>query len=214
MTSATQRIALETIMAATTGTVVKVPETPTDFAILRAAAEVISENGERNVTIDQVAERASFTRMTVFRRFGSRDSLLLATYAHALNEVLSIVTTAAATTTVLHDRALVVFSQLITCAENNPIAQRLVQVEPAVIIGLWRGTEFAGQVWGAALISQLLQSEDVTPVIAPDEADYVGALLMRMVMSLLLAPDPAMIRSEQEREAFLRKVVARIMGSP
>jgi AcrR family transcriptional regulator len=214
MTSAGTRVALQGLIAATTGAPPRDDETRTDVTILKAAAEVISVAGERNLTIDQVAERAGFTRMTVFRRFGSRDQLLRATYARELRLVLEEVTTAAESVSAAVDRAEIIVAQLISSAEANPICIRLVQVEPAAILDLWSGrTDFDGQAVGAALIAYLLHDSRLADPLPQKEAELVGSLLMRLVVSLVLVPDPALRKSRAVRRAFLRKVVERILGA-
>jgi AcrR family transcriptional regulator len=213
MTSAGTRVALQGLIAASTGTAPSDYETRTDVTILTAAAEVISAAGERNLTIDQVAERAGYTRMTVFRRFGSRDQLLRATYARELRLVLEAVTTAAESVWTAVDRAETVVAQLITSAEANPICTRLVSVEPAVILDLWCGrTDFDGQAAGAALIAHLLHDNRLADPLPQKEAELVGSLLMRLVVSLVLLPDPALRKSRTVRRAFLRNVVERILS--
>lgn len=213
MTSAGTRVALQGLIAATKGAPPSDDETGTDVTILKAAAEVISAAGERNLTIDQVAERAGYTRMTVFRRFGSRDQLLRATYARELRLALEAVTTAAESVCTAVDCAELVVAQLITSAETNPICLRLVQVEPAVILDLWGGrTGFDGQAAGAALIAHLLHDNRLADPLPQREAELSGSLLMRLVVSLVLVPDPALRKSRAVRRAFLRNVVERILS--
>jgi AcrR family transcriptional regulator len=213
MTSAGTRVALQGLIAATTAAPRSDDETPTDVMILKAAAEVISAAGERNLTIDQVAERAGYTRMTVFRRFGSRDQLLRATYARELRVVLETVTTAVESVWTATERAEIVVAQLIASAEANPICQRLVQVERAVILDLWCGkTDFDGQAVGTALIAHLLRDERLADPLPKKEAQLVGGLLMRLVVSLVLVPDPALGKSRAVRRAFLRTIVERILA--
>ncbi|MFX0578474.1 TetR/AcrR family transcriptional regulator [Nocardia nepalensis] len=207
MMSAETRTVLEAFLPAADGGAIKVPESRTDRAILTAAAAVISANGERNLTIDEVAERAGYTRMTVFRRFGSREQLLLATYTYELRKVLDAVANAADSAHNRLERAETVVWQLVSAAQGNPIAQRLAQVEPTAVVDLWRGTEFAGQAWGASLISRLLQDGHLEDPLDADEADFVGDVFMRLVVSLLLVPG----QSEDEQRIFVRKVVARVL---
>jgi AcrR family transcriptional regulator len=212
VTSAGTRVALQGLLAATTGTSPNDDETNTDIAILKAAAEVISAAGERNLTIDQVAERAGYTRMTVFRRFGSRDQLLRATYARELRVALETVTAAAESVSTAVERAEIIVTKLIAAAEANPICKRLVQVEPAVVLDLWGGrTDLDGQGAGAALIAHLLRDDRLADPLSQKEAEFVGGLLMRLVVSLVLVPDPTLGKSRAVRRAFLGKVVARIL---
>ena len=52
-----------------------------DDAILRAALELFRANGFADTSIDAVAKRAGVTRVTVYRRFASKEDLLAAALA-------------------------------------------------------------------------------------------------------------------------------------
>jgi AcrR family transcriptional regulator len=49
-----------------------------DNAVLRAALDLIAESGVESVSIEQVARRAGVARTTVYRRYTSRDDLVIA----------------------------------------------------------------------------------------------------------------------------------------
>ena len=49
-----------------------------DTAVLRAALDLIAESGVESVSIEQVARRAGVARTTVYRRYTSRDDLVIA----------------------------------------------------------------------------------------------------------------------------------------
>src|SRR3954464_2704552 len=57
------------------GSSVEPPTDATSERILDAALELCAESGVRHLTMDDVAERAGVGRMTVYRRFGSRERL-------------------------------------------------------------------------------------------------------------------------------------------
>ncbi|MFI8975249.1 TetR/AcrR family transcriptional regulator [Nocardia asteroides] len=211
MKSAGTRAALDSFLLIADGSGTKPPDSRTDIAIMNATAAVISEYGERNLTIDQVAERAGFTRMTVFRRFGSREQLLHATYTNELRKVLDAVATAADSVHTRLDRAEIVVAELLSAAETNPITQRLTHVEPAAIVELWRDSEVSGHTWGANLISHLLRDEQLADPLDEDEAAFAGNLLMRLVVSLLLVPDPTLSGPPAARTQFLRAMIERVI---
>ncbi|MEO9329062.1 TetR/AcrR family transcriptional regulator [Gordonia aurantiaca] len=101
------------------------PESRTDAALLDAAAVLLGEIGERNLTIDQVAERAGRSRMTVFRRFGSREELITATYRCELRQVIESVTAAAKSTSTVLDRVELLLSHFLDSATGNPVSVAL-----------------------------------------------------------------------------------------
>ena len=50
----------------------------TRTALVEAAAEVFSEKGLRGASLDEIADRAGFTRGAIYSNFGSKEELLLA----------------------------------------------------------------------------------------------------------------------------------------
>jgi AcrR family transcriptional regulator len=53
-------------------------------AVIRATLDLIAEHGVTAVTVDAVADRSGVSRPTIYRRWGSRDSLIRAAYAWTL----------------------------------------------------------------------------------------------------------------------------------
>jgi AcrR family transcriptional regulator len=55
------------------------PRSP-EGAVLRATLDLIAEHGVHAVTVDAVADRSGVSRPTIYRRWGSRDSLIHAAF--------------------------------------------------------------------------------------------------------------------------------------
>jgi AcrR family transcriptional regulator len=53
-----------------------------DEAILRAALELLADDGYRALTMEAVRERAGVGKATLYRRYGSKDELVRAAIAH------------------------------------------------------------------------------------------------------------------------------------
>jgi AcrR family transcriptional regulator len=59
----------------------------TDEAILRAALELFTEHGHAGTSIEAVARRAGVGKLTVYRRWGSKDELIAAAVESARGEI-------------------------------------------------------------------------------------------------------------------------------
>lgn len=57
-----------------------------DAAILRAFFEVVAEHGYAGASMDAIAERAGVAKTTIYRRWPSRDALMLAAHARLLQD--------------------------------------------------------------------------------------------------------------------------------
>ena len=184
----------------------------TDLAILQASASVIGDYGERALTIDLVAERAGCSRMTVFRRFGSREELLVATYGRELRLVMETLSEAVACAQSVVDCAEIIVTHFIRSAEQHPIFIRLLRVEPEIVVELSRGVpDFSAHEWGMDLFTHLLSDERLQDPLNPAAAELVGDLLMRLVFSLVLIPSKAMTESVQSRQVYLRRLAEQVV---
>lgn len=59
----------------------------TDEAILAAALELFTEHGHAGTSIEQIARRAGVGKLTVYRRWGSKDELIAAAVESARGEI-------------------------------------------------------------------------------------------------------------------------------
>src|SRR4051812_23999967 len=64
----------------------------TQTRILDAALHEFAARGIRETTVDDIAERAGMGRVTVFRRFGSKERLADLVYARELRRFLASIT--------------------------------------------------------------------------------------------------------------------------
>ena len=60
-----------------------------DQAILQAALELFTEHGHAGTSIEQIARRAGVGKLTVYRRWGSKDELIAAAVESARGEIPS-----------------------------------------------------------------------------------------------------------------------------
>ncbi|MGL6235688.1 MAG: TetR/AcrR family transcriptional regulator [Segniliparus sp.] len=182
-----------------------------DAKILDAAVEVLGSHGEQNLTIDLVAEHARLSRMTVFRRFGSKQRLIDAVYERELRAVLRDVGEHAHRATTARERAVVVAARLVENAEKSPVVQWLVRVQPGYVVRLWREREPSGQTLGRIFVSGLLQDQGLADPLPPREADLVADAVVRLAMSLVLVPGGARQRgSGPLADDYIGEVVGRL----
>src|SRR4051794_34312785 len=75
-------------------------------SVLDAAAGLLRVHGLRGWTIDDVADRAGLGRMTVYRRFATRDDLVHAVLGRELRETLAAIDSAARAHDGLEDKVI------------------------------------------------------------------------------------------------------------
>jgi AcrR family transcriptional regulator len=132
--------------------------------VLSAAAEVFAESGP-NVSIDEVARRAGVGHATVFRRFPTKDSLIVAVVGERLRELNALAEDALA-----RDDAGRAFTEFVWRVAELHVEQRglhacLIQCDSTEGVRLERSTEqIVARAQAAGAIRSDLDPADV-PVL-------------------------------------------------
>lgn len=59
-----------------------------DIRLIEVACSVLAERGIKGASTDDIAKAAGVTRVTLYRRLGTRDELLRAIYAHEAQRLM------------------------------------------------------------------------------------------------------------------------------
>jgi AcrR family transcriptional regulator len=133
--------------------------TATESRILDATLELVGRFGERRITIDDIAKQAGLSRMTVFRRFGSKDAVISETYLresrNAIRDLRSATDDSPDAATALVDG----YVCLVGICQASPVLTRLSRDEPEAIVRLFR----QGDSSGLDLVSSLLEAVATRP---------------------------------------------------
>jgi AcrR family transcriptional regulator len=157
-----------------------------DEAILRAALELLAEDGYRALTMERVRERSGVGKATIYRRYSSKEELVSAAIVHLNSDIPmpedtgSILGDFAATAqTILagaaRTGALALMPRLLSEVADNPemhelFSKYLVQPRRRVVHGIVERAKARGEI-----------REDVDPDLAVDL--MVGPFIYRLIMS-------------------------------
>lgn len=176
----------------------------TDERILDAALHAVAAHGTRRTTMDDIAARSGVARVTLFRRFGSKDALI---ERLLVRELLVFLTQVDAAIERLDDPAERVAEAFVACVRagaQHPLVARMARTEP-----------------GAAL--ERLHHGDPSPLelarryvagrIAADtgraDADEVADVLVRLAATYVLLPSPVLdAGDEAAARDFARRILA------
>jgi AcrR family transcriptional regulator len=98
--------------------------------ILDAAVEEFRHHGLRRTSLDDVARRAGVARITVYRRFASKNGLLQATVLREAQQFPAELDSAMAGLDRLDDQVAEAFLLTIRAGERHPLLQGVLAVEP------------------------------------------------------------------------------------
>ena len=157
-----------------------VAEVPADSDhILDAALALAAASGLKHLTMDDVARRAGVGRMTVYRRFGTRDALVDALAGREARRCLAELDAASPVDAPLEEQVVAGFTTAIRLTREHPLLARLARVEPDSVLEAFT----TGPLFGLCVdfLADRLRRMGADP--APAE------LLVRIAISFVLLPD-------------------------
>ena len=157
--------------------------------VAAAALEEFAEHGIRRTSMEDVARRAGVSRMTVFRRFSSKQRLIeivIAREVHRGMQELDLLWEGAET---LEDRLVAGFEFAGRYVRGHPLFDRLLRSEPEVLLPPL--TLDGGPVLELyrSLIAHRLKAEVNAGRAASTDIDGVAEVIARLAISLLLTRD-------------------------
>ena len=157
--------------------------------VAAAALDEFAEHGIRRTSMEDVARRAGVSRMTVFRRFTSKQRLVevvIAREVHRGMQELDLLWEGAET---LEDRLIAGFEFAGRYVLGHPLFDRLLRSEPEALLPPL--TLDGGPVLELyrSLIANRLQAEINAGRAATPDIDGVADVIARLAISLLLTRD-------------------------
>lgn len=191
-----------------------------DIRLIEVACSVLAERGLKGASTDDIARAAGVTRVTLYRRLGTRDELLRAIYAHEAQRLMMSVNArftpfeSLEWDPVQHVEDLLVGT--VFDIRESELVRRLIEVDKTETMAVLAGQ--SDSVLGAIteIVAEFVRntwSADVhTRSMTPDEAESlsreVGSVVGRFLHSLVVMPDgPPLVDSEDEIRGLARRVL-------
>jgi AcrR family transcriptional regulator len=187
-------------------------------SILDAARAQFLRTGVRRTSGDDIARRAGVNRATLYRRVGTKEEIVRATYVQETQRVLAIIEKAIGDVPTRNDEpdfdpvgyVETFFTVTITQLRKNPLLQQLLEIDrEQTLMGL---TLNAGET---LTLAATLSSDRIRKLRAyvgnTDVSDIedLSGTFARLAQSLLLTPDaPPRLESAARMKAYARTVIA------
>ncbi|MFB7664280.1 TetR family transcriptional regulator [Kitasatospora sp. NPDC056138] len=171
---------------------------PVAGRILDAALQQFTRSGLRRSTVDDVARRAKVSRVTVYRRFGSKEGLVAFCLLRESRRFLAVLDAAVAELPSIEERVAEGFAVTLRHIRSHPLMGGLLRLEPDVVLPFL--TVDGGPVLVAVRdhVAERLRREGVGGAgnggaggaggAGGSEAAAVAELMVRVVVSFLLTP--------------------------
>jgi AcrR family transcriptional regulator len=180
--------------------------------ILDAALDLAAASGVQHLTMDAVALRAHVGRMTVYRRFGDKQSLVAALGAREGRRCLAELDAAARPDAPIGEQVAAGFATSLRLAREHPLLSRLARLEPETVLSAL--TEDGGALFAAAhaYLAERLRESQRAGVLGPLEVEEAAELLVRLGISFVLIPESALPLEDEGRiEDLARRMLAPIL---
>jgi len=207
-------------MEATTGLLTRalegdvvVPEDELSERILDATLAIAADSGVRRLTVEDVAARARVGRVTVYRRFGSKQALMDALAARESMRLLAELDAATPQEGPIEDRIAAGFVTSLRLIREHPLLSRLARVEPDSVLAALTdsgGANFAlARAFLAARLREAQQEGDVGAI----DVEQAAELLVRLCVSFVLIRDSVLPLEDPEQAAEVaRRLIAPVVA--
>jgi TetR/AcrR family transcriptional repressor of uid operon len=180
---------------------------PISERILAGALSCFQEVGIQRTTMDDIARAAGVSRITVFRRFDTKDQLVQIVVLRVMVEVNTLIRAAFLAEKNLEQALTAALMASLRALRDHPLFAKVVRTEPesfvrtlstdgATVIALVRSSvsEWLGTTGGGPLSDK--------------DAEFVAETLTRLGISLILTPDGVIpIDDDKRMRAYLARYV-------
>ncbi|MFI1166911.1 TetR/AcrR family transcriptional regulator [Streptomyces sp. NPDC020801] len=192
------------------------PETEEKVArqILDAALEQFTIFGLRRSSVDDVAKRAGVSRVTVYRRFQTKDGLVEACLLREGSRFFQKLDAAVAALPTMEDRVVEGFVVALRYTRDHPLFGGLLRLEPEVVLPhltVQGGPALAATTEYLTAHLRRAQQAEGRPDSDPRP---VAELMVRVAVSFLLNPAGCIaLDDEEQTRAFARRYLAPLIGA-
>ncbi|MFF0492060.1 TetR/AcrR family transcriptional regulator [Nocardia sp. NPDC003482] len=174
--------------------------------VLDAACEQFGEVGVRRSTMDDVAKRANVSRITVYRRFATKDVLIEQVVLREFRRYFDQFLTDIRDARTAADRVVTGFVSALRATRGNPIIGGLLAAEPEMLVGSLIGDQGRGVAMVRRFVAGQLRREQAAGHIAPEvDAEMVAELMVRVSASFLAIPSHILDLDDDRQVAELAR---------
>jgi TetR/AcrR family transcriptional repressor of uid operon len=182
--------------------------------VLDGAYEQFCQIGIRRSTIQDVARRAGVSRITVYRRFATKDELVEQVVRREFRRYFDQFLLDIQQARTVADRIVLGFASSLRAIRRNPLIAGLMAVEPDVLVPYLVGGD--GRMLAAVqrfVAGQLRLEQRAGNVSAEVNVELVAELMARVSASFLLTPSHVVDPDDDEQmRALARQFLVPMLG--
>lgn len=188
----------------------------TQTRILDAAHALFTRNGIQRTSMNEVAGAAGVARVTLYRRFASREDLVVQVVRREFRRYFDQFLLDVATARTVEERVVIGFVSSLRHVGGNELISRLMSFEPGSVISsmVSDGGGTLGAVSG--FVAGQLRREQAVGNVGPDvDVEVVAELMVRVSASFLLTPSRRIdVSDDKQLEDLARRYLVPLLQTP
>lgn len=189
-------------------------EDKTRTKLLDAAYEQFCETGIARASMEEVARRAGTARITIYRKFDSKDALVDAVMLREFQRYFDEFRTDLASADSVDDRVIAGFVTSLRTIGRNPLIIKLLAIEPAMVPGLVGGGDSRTMFLVRDFVAEQLRREQLAGNISAGVSTLLAAeIMVRITGSFLTSPsDLVALDDEAALTDLAREFILPLVG--
>ncbi|GAA4870018.1 TetR/AcrR family transcriptional regulator [Saccharopolyspora cebuensis] len=168
--------------------------------VLEAAYEQFCRTGTRRSTMEDVARRAGVSRITVYRRFTTKDTLVEQVVRREFRRYFDQFRLDIKDARTVADRVELGFASSLRAIRRNPLIGGLMAVEPDVVVPSLVGDGGRTMATVSRFVADRLRSEQRAGHVSADvDVDLVAEMMVRVSTSFLVTPSELIDLDDDEQ---------------
>lgn len=173
--------------------------------VLDAALALACESGLRNVSVEDVAKRAGVGRVTIYRRFTDRATLMDTLFIRETRRCLETLRRAVDVKLPPSEQIVEGFVAALSVARDHPLLARLVRIEPATIFGEVSRPEVLGML--RQFMTMQLHAARYVPKSGGPDIETVAEVIVRLGLTFILMPGGSVPQTDEALRGLARGVL-------
>jgi AcrR family transcriptional regulator len=191
---------------------VTVPDDELSERILDATLALAAESGVRRLTVEEVATRAGVGRVTVYRRFGSKQALMDSLAARESARLLAELDAETPKEGPMEDRIAAGFVTSLRLIREHPLLSRLARVEPDSVLAALTADSGANFALMRGFLAARLREAQIEGDVGAIDVEQAAEVLVRLCLSFVLLQESVLPLDDAEGAADLaRRLIAPVV---
>jgi AcrR family transcriptional regulator len=183
--------------------------------ILDTAYDQILTFGFRRLSVEEVARRAGIARITIYRRFSSKEELVRAVLVREARRIFDTVDAKVASFADAEDQLVEGFVAILTAVRDHPLVQRILATEPDLALSALKSHGAVAIALARGYLAEHLRRAQGRGALGRFEPEPIAEILVRLCATFVVIPESCVaLDTEADARTFARRYLLPALGPP